>query len=62
MKGTFNAIFKTGEFFLKGYVLKKEEGARFSNAKEESLIFNRKNKGILIDGKNKRLSEKDSCT
>ena len=60
MKGTFNAIFKTGEFFLKGYVLKKEEGARFSNAKEESLIFNRNNKGILIDGKNKRLSEKDS--
>ena len=60
MKGTFNAIFKTGEFLLKGYALKKEEGARFSSAKEESLIFNRRNKGILVDGKSKRLSEKDS--
>lgn len=60
MKGAFNLLFKAGEYLVKGYVLKKEEGARFANAKEEKEIFRSRNDGILIDGKNKRLSEKDS--
>lgn len=60
MKGTFNAFFKAGEYLVKGYVLNKKEGARFSSSKEEKQIFDSRNQGILIDGKSKRLSEKDS--
>ena len=60
LKGTFDVMFKAGEYLVKGYVLKKEKGARFSNTKEEKEIFKPRNEGILIDGKSKRLSEKDS--
>lgn len=60
MKSTFDGLFKVGEYLVKGYVLKKEDGARFSSKKEMKAILNSQNKGILIDGKNKRLSEKDS--
>ena len=60
LKGTFDVMFKAGEYLVKGYVLKKEKGARFSNASEEKEIFKPRNEGVLIDGKNKRLSDKDS--
>lgn len=60
MKKTFNVFFKLGTYLVKGYTLKKEDGARFANNNEEKHIFNARNKGLLIDGKNKRLSEKDS--
>ena len=50
-------MFKAGKYLVKGYVLKKEKGARFSNTKEEKEIFKPRNEGILIDGKSKRLSE-----
>lgn len=60
LKGTFDVMFKAGEYLVKGYVLKKEKGARFSNAQEEREIFKPRNEGVLIDGKNKRLSDKDS--
>jgi len=60
MKGTLNALFGVGKYLVKGYTLKKEDGARFSNKTEEKHIFNPRNKGLLVDGKNKRLSEKDS--
>ena len=57
LKGTFDVMFKAGKYLVKGYVLKKEKGARFSNTKEEKEIFKPRNEGILIDGKSKRLSE-----
>ncbi|MFI3222673.1 MAG: type IV secretory system conjugative DNA transfer family protein [Methylococcaceae bacterium] len=60
MKGTFDVLFKAGKYLVKGYVLNQEEGARFSNSKEEKAIFKGGNTGLLIDGKSKRLSEKDS--
>jgi type IV secretion system protein VirD4 len=53
-------MFEVGKFLFKGYTLKQEKGARFANKSEASDIFKRSNKGILIDGKNKRISEKDS--
>lgn len=60
MKSTFNALMTVGTYLVKGYALKKEDGARFANKNEQSTIFNAGNNGLLIDGKNKRLSEKDS--
>ena len=60
LKGTFDVMFKAGEYLVKGYVLKKEKGARFSTSQEEREIFKPRNEGVLIDGKNKRLSDKDS--
>ncbi|MEE9363081.1 MAG: type IV secretory system conjugative DNA transfer family protein [Cellulophaga sp.] len=60
MKKTFNAFFKLATYLIKGYTLKNEDGARFANSNEENHIFNARNKGLLIDGNNKRLSEKDS--
>lgn len=60
LKATFGLMFEAGKYLAKGYVLRNEEGARFSNKKEEKEIFDSRNKGVLIDGKSKRLSEKDS--
>lgn len=60
IKATFSGFFKISKFLLKGYVLEKDVGARFSSSKEQKEILNSFNKGLLIDGKNKRLSEKDS--
>ncbi len=60
MKQTFNVFLKLGEYLVRGYTLKKEDGARFASNDEQKNIFNASNKGLLIDGKNKRLSEKDS--
>lgn len=60
LKATFGLIFEAGKYLARGYILRNEEGARFSSKKEEKEIFNTSNKGVLIDGKNKRLSEKDS--
>ena len=60
LKATFGLMFEAGKFLAKGYVLRNESGARFSSKKEEKEIFNTRNKGVLIDGKSKRLSEKDS--
>lgn len=44
----------------RGYALRKEEGARFSNRREQRELFSGKNRGLLIDGNKKRISEKDS--
>ena len=60
MKGTFNFIFKATGFLIKGYTLKKETGARFANKDEEKNFLNARHTGLLIDGKNNHLSEKDS--
>ena len=60
IKNTFLGLFKVIAFIIKGYTLKKEDGARFADNREQSDIFKHRNKGVLINGKNKRLSEKDS--
>jgi len=60
MKGTFKAFFEVGKFALKGYSLRDKKGARFLNRKEERNLFKSSNKGILLNGKDKRISEKDS--
>ena len=60
MEGTFKAMFEVGKFLTKGYVLRKEKGARFASKKEASDLFKRSNKGVLINGKDQRISEKDS--
>lgn len=58
--GTFKALGKGALILGRGYALRKEEGARFSNKKEIKQIFDSSNRGVLIDGVNKRLSVKDS--
>ena len=58
--GTFKGLFRIGKFFIKGYILKKECGARFASNNEQREILNSSNKGFLIDGINKRISEDDS--
>lgn len=60
LKKTFKGVFEVGKFIVKGKVLKKEVGARFATNKEQRKIINTRNKGVLVDGKNKRLSSKDS--
>jgi len=58
--GSLKALGKGALILGRGYALRKEEGARFSNKKEINQIFDSSNKGVLIDGVNKRLSVKDS--
>lgn len=60
MKSSFKMIFTVGKYLFNGYKKNPEQGARFSSAKEEKEIFHASNKGVLINGKDKRLSEKDS--
>ncbi len=60
MKGTFRGMFSATKFLLRGHILKKDIGARFATKKETSQIINASNTGVLIDGINKRLSDKDS--
>ncbi|CAG37860.1 type IV secretory system conjugative DNA transfer family protein [Desulfotalea psychrophila] len=57
---TLKTFFNVGKFIAKGYVLKKEEGARFAKNSEQNEIINSSNRGLLINGINKRLSEKES--
>ena len=44
MKRTFDALFTVGTYLIKGYTLKKEDGARFANKIEQQTIFNSSNK------------------
>jgi type IV secretory pathway TraG/TraD family ATPase VirD4 len=60
LKDTFVGLGKVGSYLAKGYMLKKEDGARFATKSEEGDIFHRSNRGLIVDGINKRLSEKDS--
>lgn len=60
IKDTFSTFFKVGSLIAKNKLLVKEEGARFANSKELKTIFSDKNKGLLIDGQNRRISQKDS--
>jgi hypothetical protein len=39
MKKTFNVFFKLGEYLVKGYTLKKEDGARFASKDEQQNNF-----------------------
>lgn len=60
MKSTFRGMFSATKFLVKGHVLNKDIGARFATKKEVKNIINSSNTGVLIDGINKRLSDKDS--
>ena len=60
IKGTFRGMYSATKFLLRGHILKKDIGARFANKKEINQIINSSNKGVLIDGINKRLSDTDS--
>jgi type IV secretory pathway TraG/TraD family ATPase VirD4 len=60
MKSTFRGIYSATKFLMRGHILKKDIGARFATKKEMNQIANSSNKGVLIDGVNKRLSDKDS--
>jgi len=60
IKGTFRGMYSASKFLLRGHILKKDIGARFATKKETNQIMNSSNTGVLIDGIDKRLSDKDS--
>ncbi|MGL1959450.1 MAG: type IV secretory system conjugative DNA transfer family protein [Colwellia sp.] len=60
LKDTFSGLFSIGSLIARHKLLKKETGARFSTQDELKSLFFARNSGVLIDGNNKRLSEKDS--
>ena len=45
---------------LFGKFLKKQDGARFLTSSETDSLLASRNRGLLLDGKNKRLSERES--
>ena len=60
LKDTFSSLFKAGSFIAKKKMLVQERGARFANKTELSSLFSYANKGLLINGNDKRLSLTDS--
>ena len=56
----FRALFKTGEFLVKKQMLKEHSGAQFASRKEYKQFLNPANEGLLLDGDNLRLSERES--
>jgi type IV secretory pathway TraG/TraD family ATPase VirD4 len=48
------------EYTVKGWALNKKTGARFAKAKDYKSYLSPRNKGLLLDGKSLRLSEKVS--
>ena len=60
IKDTFSSLFKVGSLIAKKKLLVQENGARFANAQELLSLFSGSNKGLLINGDNKRISIKYS--
>lgn len=60
ISGTFAFLWAFILFIFRGHFLRKEKGARFSTGSEKRKIFQSQNTGVLIDGKDRRLSDKDS--
>lgn len=60
IKDTFSSLFSIGSFIAKKKLLVQEQGARFANKAELTSMFSTSNKGLLINGNDKRLSLKDS--
>jgi len=60
IKDTFSSLFSIGNFIAKKKLLVQEQGARFANKAELNSMFSQSNKGLLINGNDKRLSLKDS--
>lgn len=53
-------LFKTAEYVLNGKVFSTKEGAEFLDSREIEKFLSPRNKGILLDGVNKRLSLEES--
>lgn len=60
IKDTFSSLFSIGNFIAKKKLLVQEQGARFANKAELTSMFSTSNKGLLVNGNDKRLSLKDS--
>ncbi len=58
--GTMKGVYKAGVWLYGQNRLTKETGARFATASEIRKIAHSSHTGVLIDGKNKRLSDIDS--
>lgn len=56
LKDTFAGVGKVGKYLAKGYVLEKEDGARLASKREQREILASGNKGLILDGVDKRLS------
>lgn len=57
---SLKGIYKATAWLYGQNRLSKEIGARFATSREIRKIVNSSNRGVLVDGKNKRLSEKSS--
>lgn len=60
IKWTFRLVGNIGLFLFKGKVLRKEEGAAFSKRSEYTQFLNARNSGLLLDGMQLKLSERES--
>ena len=60
LKLTLNGTLKGAEYLIKGKLLDKKTGAKFLENKEIKNFLSSSNKGLLLDGDDKRLSEKES--
>ncbi|MGA4604209.1 type IV secretory system conjugative DNA transfer family protein [Pseudoalteromonas maricaloris] len=60
IKDTFSSLLSLGSFVAKKKLLVQEQGARFANKAELTSMFSKSNKGLLINGNDKRLSLQDS--
>ena len=56
----FKIITLGARYLMIGYVLNKKSGARFAKPSDYSSYLNGRHKGLLLDGQNMRLSEKES--
>lgn len=52
--------FNTTEYLVRGKILNKNKGSRYLKENEQKEILSPRNKGLLLDGKSKRLSVKNS--
>ncbi len=56
LRATFGFIYNVFKFLSQGWILRKDIGARFASRQEAYHVMNASHKGVLIDGKNRRLS------
>lgn len=59
-KGLGSGLYKAANFLLVSKVLNKKVGAKFLDSGETEDFLSRYNKGLLLDGENKRLSVTES--
>ncbi len=60
IKSSFQGMYGLGKFLYNGYMVEKEIGARLATKKEINQLLQPSHRGVLMDGVNKRMTEKKS--